>query len=50
MFYSYAKGVGNDIIKIEVMEEGGSILRLTKEKVDDILISRGLKLKDDVYI
>ena len=50
MFYSYAKGVGNDIIKIEVMEEGGNISRLTKEKVDDILMSRGLKLKDDVYV
>lgn len=50
MFYSYAKGVGNDIIKIEVMKEGGSISRLTKEKVDDILMSRGLKLKDDVYV
>ena len=50
MFYSYAKGVGNDIIKIEVMEEGGNISRLTREKVDDILMSRGLKLKDDVYV
>lgn len=32
------------------MEEGENISRLTKEKVDDILMSRGLKLKDDVYI
>lgn len=50
MFYSYAKGIGNDIVEIQFIEEGENIPKLTKEKVNEILVSKGLQLKDDIYV
>lgn len=35
MFYSYAKGIGNDIIKICLMEKGENISRLTIDKIKE---------------
>ena len=35
MFYSYAKGIGNDIIEICLMEKGENISRLTIDKIKE---------------